>query len=428
MMQSKERSALRVRGARLQETITNLSKIGRATTGGISRFTFSKSDLIARAYVSKLIASSGMEVSVDDFGNIIGCTEASSRKPTAVVCGSHIDTVPNGGSLDGAYGVLSAIEVVRTIRESRVKIEHPLEIVVFTEEEGVRFPSFLGSRGFTGALLREKAYKFTDGHGITFEEALSEADLDPRKLRSFHKNPRKEIKCYIEAHIEQGPKLEHEGFNIGVVTSIVGVGDLNVTLRGRADHAGTTEMNLRRDALIGASHIITGTNRLARQTPGTVATVGSVRVSPNASNVVPGSVTLGIDVRAQTSRKLRLLEQRISDLSERIGRRYDLAPLIIRKSVAEPTPLSRKIIRIVTAVASSLGLSFTQMTSGAGHDCQNMAHVTDAGMIFVPSRRGASHSPAESTNAKDLENGANVLLHTVLRLASSRELPGAQSR
>lgn len=304
-------TSLRVNGGRLRHSIESLSKIGRTPSGGISRFTFSESDLKARAYVTKLLVNSGMQISIDAFANIIGRLEARSGKKAAVVCGSHIDTVPNGGHLDGAYGVLAAIEVAKTINQEGIALERPLEVVMFTEEEGVRFPSFTGSLGFSGTLVPQAAHRLMDGQGMTFKQALKSAGFNPAELRPYHRNPRTAIKSYVEAHIEQGPTLELAHTEIGVVTKIVGLAELKVTIHGVAGHAGTTPMSMRRDALLGAAEFIATTNQIARATRGSVVTVGSVRVLPNASNVIPNWVVLGIDVRAQTSDKVRLLQNRI---------------------------------------------------------------------------------------------------------------------
>jgi allantoate deiminase len=413
-------SLCKINATRLRKSIHELSEIGRQSTGGISRFTFTPADIKARQYVSNLMRESGLSIHVDRFGNIVGHMSGAFEGAPAVMCGSHIDTVPNGGPLDGAYGVLSGIEVARTILEQRIRIKNPFEVVVFTEEEGARFPSFIGSLGFTGMIRPEDAYIMKDRNGITFKRALTDAGLN--HLTSLHTYARKSrIKAYIELHIEQGPVLERERVPIGVVEAIVGLGDLKVALEGTPGHAGTTPMRGRHDALLGASRIITGVNKVASRRRDAVATVGSLVVSPNASNVVPERVTLTIDFRHPTIHGLGELRGALIDLTKRVGKEEGLKVRIERSSFIKPARMTARIVKAITEAVQSLGLGEKRMVSGAGHDCQNMARITEAGMIFVPSLGGASHVPGEWTSNRHLEAGANALLNTLLRLLSVHE-------
>jgi N-carbamoyl-L-amino-acid hydrolase len=361
---------------------------------------------------------SGLEVHVDPFGNIIGQIEGIPHdNHPPVVCGSHIDTVPNGGRLDGAYGVLSGIEAIRTILERDVSIKKPLEIAVFAEEEGVRFYSFLGSLGFIGAIRPEEAHAIRDDKGIPFGRAIVDAGLNLRSLRPCHEIP-PEIAAYVELHIEQGPILERERISIGVVDWIVGLGKLEVELQGVAGHAGTMPMSLRHDALLGASQVILGVNKTARRKTGSVATVGSLSACPNVSNVIPGNVTLTVDFRDRTGQGLRTLQERIVRLIKHIAKENRLKIRVSRKSFTKPAGMSPRIMGAISSSARSLGLAHTRITSGAGHDCQNIRRIAEAGMIFVPSHAGVSHAFSESTKPEHLEAGANVLLNTLLRLAN----------
>lgn len=407
----------KINGPRLRQTIQELSEIGHQPSGGISRFTFTPADLKAREYVSNLMKGSKLSVHVDQFGNIIGRMRGVSEELPTVICGSHIDTVPNGGPLDGAYGVLSGIEAARTIHEQDIPVKNALEVVVFTEEEGARFPSFIGSLGFTGVIHREDAYALRDQSGVTFERALMDGGLNHLALSHPHADSN-HIKAYVELHIEQGPVLERERIPIGVVKSIVGLGDLKVELAGTASHAGTTPMIIRHDALLGASRIIIGVNKIACRRRDAVATVGSLTVSPNASNVIPGRATLAIDFRHPTSDGLHQLRGALIGLTKRVGKEEGLTIGIEKKSFTKPARMSAKIMKAIITSTRSLGLAHKQMPSGAGHDCQNMARITEAGMIFVPSVGGVSHVPSESTSARHLEAGANVLLNTLLQLLS----------
>lgn len=404
---------LKVNGVRLRQTIAELSRFGCLSSGGISRFTFAPADLQARRYVSNLMRSSGLTVRIDSFGNIIGrMTSASEDLPT-VMCGSHIDTVPNGGALDGAYGVLSGIEVARTIREQRVSLKNPLEVVVFTEEEGCRFPSCIGSLGLAGALTRDEIYRLRDRDGVTFGSALINAGIDS-SLIDIPKA--RVIKAYVELHIEQGPVLEREKVPIGVVSSIVGLGQLEIAVEGNAGHAGTTPIKHRRDALLGACDIVKGVNKIGSKRAGTVATVGLLTVSPNASNVIPERVNLAIDFRAPSTLCLRRLQSQLIWMTRKVGKKTGLKVSIVKKSFTNSTKMSRSVMNTIVSAAQSLGLAYKEMPSGAGHDSQNMRRVTDVGMIFVPSRAGISHSARESTSPQHIDKGANVLLNTVVKL------------
>src|SRR5208337_2478522 len=402
----------RISSVRLHETITALSKIGRQSTGGITRLTFSKADIEARKYVSDLIRQAGMYVSIDKFGNIIGRSLNATYDAPTVACGSHIDTAPNGGSLDGAYGVLAAIEAIRTIHEHHTPTK-ALQIMVFTEEEGARFGAFIGSRGFAGLLNTSTVYAIRDKEHVTFRDAMHKANLKPNSQLS---RQHADIKAYVELHIEQGPLLEHEHKSIGIVESIVGLGDLEIEIEG---HAGTTPMQLRRDALVGAARIILGVNRTARKIGiPAVATVGSVTAYPGAQNVIPGRVIIGVDYRDTTLPRMARLKTKIYSISKQVANESNLKIVVRRKSLTKPAKMSTNVTRIIETSSRSLGLSFKHMQSGAGHDCQNMARITKTGMIFVPSRNGLSHAPNEYTNPKQLEDGANVLLETLVRLAN----------
>jgi N-carbamoyl-L-amino-acid hydrolase len=408
-------TAARISPTRLQETLTKLSKIGRQSNGGITRLTFSKADIEARKYVSNLIRKAGMSVSIDKFGNIIGRSLNAAYDAPTIACGSHIDTVPNGGALDGAYGVLGAIEAIRSIHEHYTPTK-ALQIMVFTEEEGARFGAFIGSRGYAGLLNTSNVYAMRDKEHVTFQDAMHNTNLKPSSQFSRQQF---NIRAYVELHIEQGPILEHEHKSIGIVESIVGLGDLEIEIEGKTGHAGTTPMQLRRDALVGAARIILGVNRIALKTGiPAVATVGSIAAYPGVPNVIPGRAMINVDYRDTSLPRMRRLETKIYSISKQVANESNLKIAIRRKSLTKPAKMSTKIIRMIETSSRSLELSFKHMQSGAGHDCQNMARITRTGMIFVPSRNGLSHAPNEYTKPKQLEDGANVLLETLLRLAN----------
>lgn len=366
-----------------------------------------------------MIRSAGMNVFVDGFGNIIGRSRGVQDGVRAVACGSHIDTVPNGGRLDGAYGVLAGIEAVRTLHEHNANGGKALQVIVFTEEEGARFGSFIGSRGFTRQLTKKTAYSLKDKDGISFRnifKASSSLHLAPNAPSRLSRN----LDSYVELHIEQGPILEYEHKSIGVVDSIVGLADLVIEIHGKAGHAGTTPLRLRQDALVGAARIVTGVRRIAKASGGNaVATVGTLTVEPGASNVIPGKVTVNVDYRNSSARGMRVLNEKIIQYAKRVGREENLQIAHHLESYTKPVRMSQRIMKIIEASADSLKLPSKRMQSGAGHDCQNMAQLTETGMIFVPSRDGISHTPKEFTEPKQLEAGANVLLLTLQRLCNN---------
>ncbi len=407
----------RINATRLLQTIDELSSFGRQPDGGISRFTLDRADVEARRYVIELMEESGLRVDVDPFANIVGRLDNSLSEVPAVVCGSHIDSVPHGGSLDGAYGVLSGIEALRCVREQNLKTKAPLEVVVFTEEEGFRFPSFIGSMGLAGLVRKEEVHALKDQNGISFERALKDAGLEPSTLWQVHKG-RHEIRAYVELHIEQGPVLEQEQIPIGVVTSIVGLAELIVVLDGSGGHAGTVPISIRRDPMLAAARIVLGVNEIARRSKSSaVATVGHVNVFPNATNVVPENVALTVDYRAPTTDGLQSLKEEIISLVNRAAAKDQVKVRIEEKSFTEAALMSQRVVDVIAGSAQSLGLKYRLIQSGAGHDCLNMAKITETGMIFVPSREGTSHNPRESTDPQHLEAGANVLLNTLMQLA-----------
>lgn len=361
-----------------------------------------------------------MTASVDDFGNIIGRTQGVKDSTESVACGSHIDTVPNGGRLDGSYGVLAAIEAVRTLHEHRATGKRALQVIVFAEEEGIRFGPFIGSKGFTRLLAKRTAYALKDHDGISYQKAFAEANLALHTPRHPTARLAGSIKSYTELHIEQGPILEHEHKSIGLIESIIGLGDIVIEVCGQVGHAGTTPIHLRRDALLGAARVLTGVREIASKSGGNaVATVGTITAEPGAANVIPGKVIMTVDYRNTSVTGMRSLKNKIVSHAELVGRQENLQVTCRLKSYTKPIRMSPRVLKTIQTSAGSLGLSCMRMQSGAGHDCQNMARLTETGMIFVPSHNGLSHSPDEYTNPKQLEAGANVLLLSLQRLCNS---------
>lgn len=406
---------LRVNGPRLNATLGALSAFGRNPQGGVSRTAYSDADVQGRRYVMGLMREAGLEVRIDAVGNIRGRRRGGGGPP--LLFGSHIDSVPEGGNYDGTLGSLAAIEVARTLRERGIATRHPLEVVVWQNEEG----GLVGSRLATGDFpARELDRVAVSGKSIRDGIALLGGDvagLEGAVLR------RGDVAGYLELHIEQGGTLEREGIDIGVVEGIVGIWQWMVTVEGFANHAGTTPMDQRRDALLAASRFIQMVNRVVRAEPGRqVGTVGQLRAEPGAPNVVPGRVVSSLELRDLDGPKVARLYERIVAEAGAIGRESGTTFSFAPHTAHDPAPTDPRMRAIVASAAASLGLTSKGMPSGAGHDAQEMARIAPTGMIFVPSVGGISHSPKELTTPEHCVNGANVLLAAVV--AADRQLSG----
>jgi len=397
---------------RMEQRIKALSAFGRDSTGATSRVAFSEADLAGRKYIMGLMRDAGLTVRVDTAGNIIGRRAGSDESLPPIMFGSHIDSVPGGGNYDGDVGVIGAIEVAQLLHERGIETQHPLEIVSFTDEEG----GLTGSRAMIGELT-DSALEVMTHSGLTIREGIFAVGGDPNRLELAIREPGS-IAAFVELHIEQGGILDEENINIGVVQGIVGIRWWDVTIDGFANHAGTTPMNKRWDAMVTAAEVTLAINRIATELPGRqVATVGKIRALPGAPNVIPGEVILSLEIRDLEAQKI----QQVFDLIKaEAGRIADARFTPVRFAeidvASPPAPTDQQMRRIISAVADDLGLSSRLMPSGAGHDAQDMTHVAPTGMIFVPSAKGISHSPKEFTTAVDMANGASVLLKTVLAI------------
>jgi beta-ureidopropionase / N-carbamoyl-L-amino-acid hydrolase len=407
-----EAPTLRVNADRLQSHIAGLSKFGANPEGGVSRVAFSDADVAGRAYVTDLMNDAGLTVRVDTAGNIIGRREGQDPASAAILLGSHTDSVPSGGNYDGDVGVLGAIEVAQRLKESAVTLRHPLEVVNFTDEEG----GLVGSLAMSGRL-KPGTLDVVSHTGKTVRDGLRIVGGDPDRLSEAARKPG-ELEAYVELHIEQGGLLEASATDIGVVEGIVGIRWWDVTITGFANHAGTTPMNQRRDALLSAAELILAVNNVATSVPGRqVATVGRIRAEPGAPNVIPGRVVLSLEIRDLDAAKIQKTFDAIRARADDVAMRHETPIQFDEVDVAvEPAPTDERMRKIIAEAATSLGLSTRLMPSGAGHDAQDMAHLAPIGMIFVPSAGGISHSPKEYTAPKDVANGADVLLQTVLAL------------
>jgi N-carbamoyl-L-amino-acid hydrolase len=406
---------LRINLPRLRKDLEELGDIGKTPEGGVWRSSFSESDMEARRWYLTRLEEAGLRHWTDAAGNIYA--RLGNGGP-AVVAGSHLDSVPNGGRFDGALGVMAAFECLRRIKEQGVRTKFPVEAVAFTDEEG-RFGGFVGSFAVIGTLPYEEIQRRRDLRGLPLADAMRHVGLDPEKIGEARREPR-DIKAYVELHIEQGPILESLNIPIGVVQGIVAGSRTWITFHGRADHAGTTPMAMRKDALLGAAEFSLRVREmvLSQGSGSTVGTVGVLELKPGGSNIVPESAFLTLDLRDISWDVLQRLLEHVRVMAHETAEKWGLEVTVERMRLSEPAQMSPHLQAVIDEVARDLGHKTHWMNSGAGHDAQVMAKITDSGMIFVPSRHGRSHSPAEFTDWDQIENGANVLLNTLLRLAN----------
>jgi len=404
-------SPLRVNGPRLMEHLNALAQFGKNPQGGVSRVAYSEADAQGREYVMGLMRAAKLDVSIDAAGNLIGRRVGGDNTLKPILFGSHIDSVPEGGNYDGDVGSLGAIEVAQTLFENNVTTRHPLEVIIFQNEEG----GLIGSEAIAGELS-EKALDLVSNSGKTIRDGIKFIGGDPTKLSSV-KREQGSVAAYLELHIEQGGTLEKEKVDIGVVEGIVGINQWDVTVEGFANHAGTTAMNNRQDALLAAAKFIEAVNRVVTSIPGRqVGTVGRIKAFPGAPNVIPGKVVLTLELRDLDAARIQMLYQKIRTEADQIAKSGRVTFDFKEINVNIPAPTDSRIRALIDQSARELGLSTKQMPSGAGHDAQDMARLAPVGMIFVPSVGGISHSPREFSRPQDIANGANVLLHTLLKL------------
>jgi beta-ureidopropionase / N-carbamoyl-L-amino-acid hydrolase len=414
-------SQLRVDGARLNRDLADLATIGRlpaadGAPAGISRTSFSAGDATAREWYRARCDEAGLALRFDGLGNMFASLPGAPDVP-GVWTGSHLDTVPQGGAYDGALGALAALECVRRIAESGVQVNRPVQAVVFSDEEG-NYDHLLGSTGLYRGYDQQQLDTLTGRDGDRLVDALADwtfADGPPTATRIEPGS----LDSFVELHIEQGPRLEREGIDIGVVTSIVGLSGGVVEFIGRADHAGTTPMTMRQDALRAAAQFVLAMPELAAATgPSSVITTGRIHVEPGGQNVVPRLAALTLDFRDPDGARVAELARGIAAAAQDAARAHGVSATWHEEGAVAPTPLDDSVRSVIADAADGLGLSRIDLPSGAGHDSQNMAHLAPTGMIFVPSRDGRSHCPEEYTDPEQLVRGADVLLTTLLTLAN----------
>ncbi|WP_082232101.1 Zn-dependent hydrolase [Halobacillus massiliensis] len=407
-----EKQQVLINGERLKETLEEFANFGRTDNNGVTRLSLSEVDLKARRHFQKCCEELGMSVAYDDMGNMYAVLSGQDDSLSPVVIGSHLDSVTKGGRFDGVLGVAAGLEAVRSIVDHDVKPKRPIVVVNFTNEEGARFePSMMSSGVLSGKFDKEAMLQSTDSEGVPFEKALHESGF-----MGSEENRLKEAKAFLELHIEQGPILENESLKIGVVECVVGMACYEIEVSGESDHAGTTPMSMRKDALFAANDLIMDIRSKLNELPDDlVYTIGRMEVSPNIHTVIPNKAVFTLEARHQDMDIIKEVEHIAQSLEKSSGE----CQVNVRKLWGRETVwFEEKVVNQLEASADTLGYSYKKMVSGAGHDAQFIASYLPAAMVFVPSINGKSHSEDELTPWEDCEKGVNVILESALSLAN----------
>ncbi|HQR93919.1 MAG: Zn-dependent hydrolase [Bacteroidetes bacterium 24-39-8] len=403
---------LKVNGKRIETRIFELAKFGLDEKGHGTRVAYTKADIEGRAWFIELMKKAGLDPTIDTAGNIIGKRKGKNNSLKPICFGSHIDMVPDGGNYDGTLGSIAALEVMEILNENNMITEHPLELIIFSNEEG----GTIGSKSMVGDITTE-GLKQKSQSGLSMGEGIKAIGGNPENIQTYIRKKR-DIHAWLELHIEQGGILEKENIQIGVVEGIVGIVHWEVTIEGFANHAGATQMNMRQDALLAASKFIIAVNEVITSVKGTqVGTVGKIAVQPGAYNVIPGKVIMGLEIRDLSAEKIEMLFKQIENRAAAIAKESKTKINFARQAnESKPALTDKKLQQTIKTTAKALGFTTKLMQSGAGHDTQHIGAIAPAAMIFIPSIGGISHSPKEFSKAVDMENGANVLLQTILSI------------
>lgn len=409
---------MRTQLERIQQDIETLATFNASPGNGITRHSFTEEDKQARAYIKEELAKLGATIWEDGYSNLFGRFEGENPDAPPVMIGSHFDSVTNGGQFDGPAGLVSALETVRVIKENNLKHYHPIEVVAMNDEEGVRFGSGVSnSRAIAGVMQEEELDSFKDKEGITLRQAIAGMGITPDLSKT--RRAKGSIKAFVELHIEQGPVLENGGYDVGLVEVIVGLDRYEVTVHGKAGHAGTTPMLNRQDAMVAAAEYTLAVNKAAIAAGnGTVGTVGQIKLFPNASNVIPQTAVLSVDVRSTKEQYLKFVEQQLTAEIARIEAAHNVKIDAVKKLYVSPVDMNPETIKEMERICDGLGYRYVKMNSGAGHDAMIMAQITSSNLIFVPSKNGLSHHPDEWTDYAQLQKGAELMLETTLKLAA----------
>lgn len=404
---------LKINGERLWASLMSMAEIGATARGGSCRLALSAEDKAGRELFSHWCKAAGLTLSVDAIGNLFARRAGTDNNVAPVMIGSHLDTQPEGGRFDGVYGVLAGLEVIRSLDDHGIQTRKPLEIAVWTNEEGARFtPAMLGSAVFTGALALDKALATTDGDGVSVDEALRATGYNGERALGGA------VDAYFEAHIEQGPILEDNAKTIGVVTGGQAIRWLDVRVEGMAAHAGTTPMALRKDALYGAAKMIQALENLAADfAPHGLTTVGELSIAKSSRNTIPGVLDFTVDLRHHRDVDIDAMEQQVRARLQAIADNRGLSVTITPHWISLATPFDAECVACVQASVDALGYSQQSIVSGAGHDAIHLARYCPTAMIFIPCVGGLSHNEAEDVLPEDVRQGTDVLLNAVLKRA-----------
>ena len=407
-------SKITINKDRLWQEIMEVGQFGRLANGGITRKALTEPDQQARMWLLEKMEKSGMEVRLDAAMNVIGTLKSENPQTEKKGCiGSHLDTVPNGGLFDGILGVLAGLECARTFHEQNFGLPWDLEVISFCDEEAGYNAGTIGSRAMLGKLRQGEIYLSKTKNGETFAENLEKLGKNPDDIFSA-KRDTKELAFFLELHIEQGRVLEVEKKQIGVVSAIVGIYRYLVTVKGETAHAGTTPMNLRKDALVEAAPMFTKLPEwLKEQNPNMVGTIGQVELEPGATNVVPGECRFVVELRSQIPEDMQIIRDKLFEFCSKRND-WQIDTIYEKDSVR----LSDRMIETISSTAENGDFDWMLMPSGAGHDAQTLAPYVDTGMIFVPCRNGISHSPLEWIEPQNAADGCQVLFNTVRELAN----------
>lgn len=404
---------LKINGQRLWASLMAMAEIGATARGGSCRLALSDEDRAGRELFAHWCTEAGMTLSVDPIGNLFARWPGSDPHAAPVMMGSHLDTQPEGGRFDGVYGVLAGLEVLRTLNDLGVQTRKPLELAVWTNEEGARFtPAMFGSAVFTGVMALDAALAVRDADGISVAQALQRTGYAGNRPLGGA------VDAYFEAHIEQGPILEDNAKSIGVVSGGQAIRWLDVQVEGRAAHAGTTPMSLRKDALYGAAQMILAVEQVAADfAPQGLTTVGELSVAKSSRNTIPGRLTFTVDLRHHHDQQITAMEQQVEERLERIARQRGLKVRIDRRWLSPATPFDAECVAAVQQAVDGLGYPHQSIVSGAGHDAILLARYCPTAMVFIPCVGGLSHNEAEDVLPEDVCQGADVLLNAVLARA-----------
>jgi len=406
---------------RIRKDIEELAKFNSSTEGGLTRFSLTEEDRMAREYLKDQLGKLDVKIYEDNAGTLFATREGTDPAAPVIMIGSHFDSVKNGGNFDGPAGVVMALEIFRALEENGVKTRYPLEFVAMIEEEGGRFGSgVFGSRAMAGLVDLEQLERNKDKDGVSMAQAFRDFGFEPEKVAEAKRN-KEDVKAFIELHIEQGPILENEGKDVGIVDFIVGINEFKVQVNGRPDHAGTTPMSMRADALGVASKVVAEIDSYpAPENNGTVATVGVMEIKPGAANIVPAQVVFTVDIRSKDEESIGNVKKKIMDRLDALTKGTDVTYQVTEMLDVKPVKMNEEMVELFKESAEEKGFSYRNMLSGAGHDAMVMAAVTEVGLIFVPSKDGRSHCKEEWTDYDQLQKGIELIYDTILKLGEAK--------